>query len=277
MEFVGQYQASLTIPTGATTGARITINVGNDGSIKVYDSNGNLVEEVNPARGFISFSPSNYVQLNSAGIQFGTYNPNNDTIVFDGTQILEKTLGAPNFQPVIEMLSGAQGGFDQGEIQVVSGIASNPSGSGLNPRVVFKDFNATTPEDIVLTGNVIAGTANATQYTWQTPSFASGFTNDNCQYRMTPLDAVQWQGEFTMTASTAGAGSTTIATLAAPYIPTKELIVPASIRNSGGLALNTQCFMAFETNGSVMLGWSGPTPAGARFSCAALVALNVIP
>lgn len=277
MQFPGQYQTSLTIPTGKTSGARITINFNNDGSIKVYNSAGQLVEEVNPTRGFISFSPSNFVQLNSAGIQFGSYNVNNDTIIPDGTQILEKNLGPPNDQPVLELISASLSGFDQGEIQIVSGIPGNVSGSGLVPRVSIKDFNATTVVDGYISGNWISTDVSNNQQLWQVPTLAAGFTNNNCQYRQIPLDAVQWQGEFSMTAAQAAAGATTIFTLPAALTPKKELIVPASIRNSGGLALNVSCFMAFETNGTVMLGWSAATPAGARFSCAALVALNIIP
>jgi hypothetical protein len=43
-----QFVGELTIPTGATTGARITINHNNDGAIKVYDSSNTLVAEISP-------------------------------------------------------------------------------------------------------------------------------------------------------------------------------------------------------------------------------------
>lgn len=43
-----QFVGELTIPTGATTGQRITINVGNDGAIKVYDASNVLVAEISP-------------------------------------------------------------------------------------------------------------------------------------------------------------------------------------------------------------------------------------
>lgn len=41
-----QFVGELTIPTGATTGARITINHNNDGAIKVYDSSNVLIAEI---------------------------------------------------------------------------------------------------------------------------------------------------------------------------------------------------------------------------------------
>lgn len=41
-----QFIGELTIPTGATTGARITINHNNDGAIKVYNSSNVLIAEI---------------------------------------------------------------------------------------------------------------------------------------------------------------------------------------------------------------------------------------
>lgn len=41
-----QFAGELTIPTGATTGARITINHNNDGAIKVYDASNVLIAEI---------------------------------------------------------------------------------------------------------------------------------------------------------------------------------------------------------------------------------------
>lgn len=41
-----QFIGELTIPTGATTGQRITINHNNDGAIKVYDSTNTLIAEI---------------------------------------------------------------------------------------------------------------------------------------------------------------------------------------------------------------------------------------
>lgn len=41
-----QFVGELTIPTGATTGERITINHNNDGAIKVYDASNTLIAEI---------------------------------------------------------------------------------------------------------------------------------------------------------------------------------------------------------------------------------------
>lgn len=58
MQFPTQFPF-LVIPTGASTGQRITINYGNDGKIKVYDSSGNLVDALGGPQGqFILYDSS---------------------------------------------------------------------------------------------------------------------------------------------------------------------------------------------------------------------------
>lgn len=56
-----QFAGELTIPSDATTGQRITINVGNDGAIKVYDSAGVMIAEISPDADVIK-------ALNAAGV-----------------------------------------------------------------------------------------------------------------------------------------------------------------------------------------------------------------
>lgn len=288
---------SLVIPTGATTGERIEINVndsglinvfnssnqlvdsigGPDGSIKVLNSSGQIVDEININRGFIAMTATTFAQLNAGGLSFGNYNPNTDAVTPDGSLFDSMTFGAPNFQPALKMNSGSLGGFTPTLMEVVSGISGNVSGSGLVGRIVIRDLNLGQPVDVYLSGNIIATDNSSNPVTWQVPTLNAGFTNDNCQYRMTSLDAMQWQGEVSINAAQGAAGAVTIMTLAAPFIPKKELIVPASWRSAGGLSKGGNAFFAFETNGTVMVGFSGATAAGDRFSCSSLVALNIIP
>lgn len=56
-----QFTGELTIPTGATTGARITINHNQDGAIKVYDASNVLIAEISPSADVIK-------ALNAAGV-----------------------------------------------------------------------------------------------------------------------------------------------------------------------------------------------------------------
>lgn len=56
-----QFTGELTIPTGATTGARITINKNNDGAIKVYDASNVLIAEISASADVIK-------ALNAAGV-----------------------------------------------------------------------------------------------------------------------------------------------------------------------------------------------------------------
>ncbi len=56
-----QFTGELVIPTGATTGARITINLNQDGAIKVYDAANTLIAEISPSADVIT-------ALNAAGV-----------------------------------------------------------------------------------------------------------------------------------------------------------------------------------------------------------------
>lgn len=325
MQFPGQYQTTFTIPTGATTGARIVLN-GVTGTIQVYNSSNQLVDTIGGVAGAIVAGLST-----GPNFEFNEPNPGVLTTIDNNGHITAQwDTGAATFT----MLDNSQLKFIQltgsiiywgeisaagvlptaAEINQASDIVSFTSNVGssllissplttkdvtindavdflLNsgvdggsagntrPSIHINDANGTTGVDMFMGGALIsyANGVSLPSETWHAPALNAGFTNHNCQYRLEPLDVVHWQGEYAMTAAQAGAGSTTIFTLPAGYIPKKELIVPASIRNSGGLALNTQCFMAFETNGTVMLGWSAATPAGALFSCDVQVALNNIP
>lgn len=284
MQFVGQYQSSLVIPTGATSGARIEINTNNSGGILVYNAAGQLVDSMTSAAGtdangnqylidITTYNPSSFAQLSNGAVVFGAVNSGTPDVSEEGFIVQTNGNGLQLITPV--SVSGGQP--DAIKAQFSSGAGGQITGSSTGPKLRIGDNLGTSAVDVITSGNYIAGSNNLTPYTWQVPTLAAGFTNNNCQYRLDTEDNIHWQGEFSMTAAQTTAGAATIFTLAAPYIPKKELIVPASIRNSGGLAQNTQCFMAFENTGAVMIGWSAATPAGARFSCSVDVALNNIP
>lgn len=67
-----QFIGELTIPTGATTGARITINHDNDGAIKVYDASNVLVAEISPDADVIKTLDANgvYAKLDPSADSF---------------------------------------------------------------------------------------------------------------------------------------------------------------------------------------------------------------
>lgn len=67
-----QFIGELTIPTGATTGARITINKDNDGAIKVYDASNVLIAEISATADVIKALDANgvFAKLDPAAASF---------------------------------------------------------------------------------------------------------------------------------------------------------------------------------------------------------------
>lgn len=276
MQFVGQYQTFLVIPTGATTGQRIEINVNNSGAIQVFNSSNVLIDSIDQ-NGFTAYNSTgnSYGRLSAAALTFGGYNPGTGGTTPDGSSITSvPDIGAPNDfgQLIIKSPRGNSGTPDQAILTLQSGNTGAASGSGLNPQVILTDGVGGTAVDVVLPGNVIR-----TGATWVIPSLNAGFVNVACQYRVTPLDGLWWQGEMSITAAQAAAGSLAIFTLPVGIRPIKELIVPASWRTTGGTSKGGNAFFAFEPTGVVFVGFSGATAANDRFSCSALVALNIIP
>lgn len=243
-------------------------------------SGGQLVARVDPAGGVTTYSSSEYISMSpAAGLFFGAYNPNTGTLLPSGAQVTETAnVGLPWDQGTLDFYSPLGAGNNQLVHRLWSGYDSVGTGSAKAPHLLTVDNDASSPADHYISGSVISTSLDGTTpATWQTPTLASEFTNDNCQFRLLPFDCMLWQGEISMTASQAGAGSATIvAAMPAAYRPKKEVVVGASVRNSGGLAQQVQAFFAFEPNGTVMLGWGAATPAGARFSCDSPVGLGNI-
>jgi hypothetical protein len=70
-----QFTGELVIPTGATTGARITINLNQDGAIKVYDASNVLVAEISPDADVIKALDANGV--------YAKLDPSTDSLIAD--------------------------------------------------------------------------------------------------------------------------------------------------------------------------------------------------
>jgi hypothetical protein len=180
---------------------------------------------------------------------------------------------------IIDAPITSTGGFlSPGQMQLSSGQTGQTTGAANTPQLQLQDSSLSSPFDVRMTGSLIkTQLATLAPYTAQTPTLAAGYTNDNLKYRQMPFDAVWWDGEISQTTGVGAAGAATVFTLAAPYIPKREQVLPASWRNSGGLSKGGNAFFAFETNGNVMLGWSGATANGDRFSCDVMVDLGNVP
>lgn len=236
----------------------------------VYSA-GALVARIDPAGGVTSFSSSGYVSMSpAAGVFFGAYNPNTGTLLPSGAQVTETPdVGLPSDQGTLDIYSPLGAGGNKLVHRLWSGYDSVGTGSPTAPHLLTVDNDASSPADHYISGNVAKTSLDGTTpFTWVSPSLNAGFVNDNCQYIETADGALRWQGEITVSAAQGAAGALTIFTLPAGIRPLKEVIVPASWRNSGGLSKGGNAFFAFETTGVVMVGFSGATTANDRFSCA---------
>lgn len=72
-----QFIGELTIPTGATTGARITINHNQDGAIKVYDAANTLIAEISATADVIKALDlgGSYAKLDPSAINSVSFSP----------------------------------------------------------------------------------------------------------------------------------------------------------------------------------------------------------
>lgn len=72
-----QFAGELTIPTGATTGQRITINHNNDGAIKVYDAANVLIAEISVTADVIKAldATGSYAKLDPSAVNSISYSP----------------------------------------------------------------------------------------------------------------------------------------------------------------------------------------------------------
>jgi hypothetical protein len=240
-------------------------------------SGGVLVDRLDPANGLTSMSASQYVRLQAAGISFGAFNPNTGTLTPDGAEITDTALGNPYQQGLLNLHSPSGAGSNRMFAILQSGYTTVASGQPQSPRLQLLDEHGNSAADLLLSGNAIATDLAGNARTWQTPAFAAGYTNANCEYRLMPYDAVHWGGEFSQTTGVASGGSATVYTLPAGYRPAKERIVPVSWRTSTGASKGGNAFLAFETSGAVILGWSAATANGDRFSCEVDIPLNIVP
>lgn len=239
-------------------------------------SGGVLVDRIDPVNGFTAYTASQYVQMAAAGLTFGAFDPNTGTLHPTGAAITDFSLGNPFNQDVLQLISGLGNGNDQTTVQIQSGYTGVGTGQQTTPQIILKDSAGSSAVDVLLPGTHISTTTAGVPFTWQTPTFATGYTNQNCKFRQMPLNAVFWRGEFSQNTGVAGAGSAIVFTLPAGYRPLQEQIVPVSWRTTAGVSKGTNAYLAFETNGQVILGWSSATANGDRFSCSTLIDLGNI-
>ena len=222
MEFPVPAYTSFTIPTGATTGARITFNEFGDGLIRVYNSAGTLVNSIGGQFGsVISYGQGlvSDIALQNGRLLFG-FNSSNFSPAASVT-CPKTNLGALDMNTGTGTAGLRPDGTDLfllgGNNNVVTGNANVPFAS-------LSDTANNSMADFRLTGAVIKQDFTNTPYTWQAPGYAanwsagaviSGLGGNGLQYRFMGEDDVWLLGLAT---AAAGAG-TTIFTLPAAYTP----------------------------------------------------------
>jgi hypothetical protein len=248
-------QTFLVIPTGATTGARITINVDQDGAILVYNAAGQLFESIAAEAG---------------EDQFGNPFPAGFTVGVPGSPQVEITIATdgksgviffPTDNPDISNPSFIQG-FQEGtgtsshdQLQIVSALdstqldrcltawlSSSTDGTSQSPQIqeYYLDplGNFHQYYTLGLAGaSIAAGSVTAVQpgtgtsranvavpETWHTAALGAGFTTNVAdqvpRYRFEPIAGGQVRLDGVVYTSAATAAGATMLTLPLGYRPT---------------------------------------------------------
>jgi hypothetical protein len=252
-----------TLQTG-TSGARTVMN---STGVHVYDSSGNVLDEVGGANGdIISYVPGSsgsYLKMGGAQLTWGDYNAGTSTITPTGASISSvSNLGPPNF-PGQLILTSPNGGEDvpvRLQAFYQSGVGGTATGQATTPRMVLLETLQSAAADLYLSGNVIKCDSTGVAAGWQTPTVtATGFVSDTLRYRLTPTDGVRWTGNFHYTGSalTSASAFTIFATaVPAAYRTKTQRFFSVTNRTSTGVLKNTRVVMALNTDGTVSLYWS---------------------
>jgi len=259
MQFIGNFVTFLIIPTGATTGQRITINLNNDGEIKVYNSTGNLVDEIGGSDGRI-------IAYDNSGTRFVAMLDGQflDGAIVAGVpdtanagRLFSLLTGSPNFGARTFIQSPMGGNTviaDRAILNLASGSASAPL---FKPRVILGDQAGTAEALFLLSGEVIKTDTTGGPYTWQTPVLGAGWATGSSTagaafepiaYRLDAEDNLVISGTFHATSTTP---ASPIFTLSAPYIPPNSIRHACSSFSAAGGLINSSTGIMVANDGTV--------------------------
>lgn len=270
MEFVGQYQSFLIIPTGATSGARIEINTNNSGAILVYNANNQLVDSISPSGGF---DPAgNAYPPGIANMSAG--NTPEPVVVMDsgafwsGFQATSGTsfdfIHAGFFSTESPGATVIQGGFQSTTLPITI-ILNDATPGHTVPNTSADRVTITASTNAVyagLYGALVGGDPTNALASWQTVGiavpFKTGWSGSTTffsfgggsgllQYRKSNEDEIKIVGVCT---SATGAG-TTIFTLPSGYFNTAHTTFGSCLRNRASTV--TAQNMVIDTFGNVIV------------------------
>lgn len=184
MEFPGVYQTSFTIPTGATSGERITLD-GTRGAIFIYSSAGNLIGSLagmagtDPAGNAYPVGFTEFADVNTniaftnifSGIVYEGFLANRSSTP-DYTHI--SFLGAQS-----PLTSEYQSPWTAGNstVQVLYTAASGSSMGVNSPNVAFQaNGSVTTDLFMSIIGAIAGGDSTNGIASWQTPSYNTNWS-----------------------------------------------------------------------------------------------------
>jgi len=226
------FQTIITIPTGATTGARIVID-GITGTITVYDSAGNPVDIIGgPTGSIISQNDAQtlFTELLAGQALFGPLPLTGEAARI--TYFLA-TIGAFTVPELI--LRSPVGTFEQPGrnplimTMIPGGDVTNPGGGvAVTPMIQLLDGDGLSAADVSLSGAIYKTDDVGNPLVWQTVAnggivLGSGWATDSnvpgaqkLQYRIDAEDNLVITGVCHTTSATP---STTLFTVVAPYVP----------------------------------------------------------
>jgi len=178
MEFVGTFITFLIIPTGATTGQRITINVGNDGAIKVYNSSGALVTFIGgPLGAVISYDPNS---TRSVALDRGNIDWDDSSFTGNGAAI-DWDSGSASIPAQLSVYSGINATFAGAvAMDMVSGTETGVQDTDAHVELI-DNFGTNPNSNIWVSGSILKAVKSGipattlTTYKWQTPILGAGW------------------------------------------------------------------------------------------------------
>lgn len=198
MEFEGVYQTSFTIPTGATSGERITLD-GTRGAVFIYSSAGNLIGSLSGSAGTDPFGnayPVGFTEFQDVNTNIAFTNIFSG-IVYEG--FLANRSSTPDYNHISflaaqsSLTSVYQSPWTAGNsfVQMLFTAASGSTMGVNSPNLALQANGSITSDLFVSLIGAIAGGDSANGIaSWQTPSYNANWSATstfNGQTPVTPL------------------------------------------------------------------------------------------
>lgn len=247
---------SLTLPTGAITGARIVLD-GTSDTILIYDSSNNLIASVAAASGTDSSGQgyvqgvgvynrgsNTYLQELAGGILLGSISGGIPLSAFLASVIEDPTTGE------LAVRSGTlAGSTEAASVTLWPGTVGTPTGQAATPHVNITERTGQGPVDAwMVGGTLLYASTDTTPEQWQVvgvgsaPAYAANWsaaTNVSgvtpilpLQFRKDPLNNTVLYGAFTCAA---GAGATVCQLPSGYYDTAHQSAFPMIERPAAGL------------------------------------------